>query len=82
MNFAELFSSNNLKHGLCTIIIVALLSYIVPAVLPKDESDNEMLNKMTAVFKSVQDSPVPILIVVFVACILSGMVCGAEGTPQ
>ena len=78
MNFSDLFSSNNLKHGLCTIIIVALLSYIIPAVLPKDESNNEMLNKMNAVFKSIQDSPIPILIVVFVGCIVSGMVCGAE----
>ena len=37
-----------------------------------------MLNKMNAVFKSIQDSPIPILIVVFVGCIVSGMVCGAE----
>ena len=78
MNLSNLYSAETLKHGLCTVVVVALLSYILPAVLPKDENPDNMMNKVNEVFQSVQANPVPILVVVFVGCIVGSMLCGSD----
>ena len=78
MNLSNLYSPETLKHGLCTVVVVALLSYILPAVLPKDENPENMLNKINEVFQSVQSNPVPVLVVVFVGCIVGSMLCSSD----
>ena len=86
MQFSDLYDINNLKHGLCTVIAVALLSYIVPAILPEDENKDSMLSKINNVFSTIQESPIPVFVVVFVGCIIGGVVCssnmGVVGSPQ
>ena len=78
MNVANLMNGANLKHGLCTVVIVAILSYVLPSVMPSNDDPENMLNKVNNVFKSVQENPLPVLIVVFVACLLGGVLCGSD----
>ena len=74
---ADLQNPEHLKHGLCTVVAVALLSYLLPNVLPRDENEesNTMLNNIHKVFNSVQENPAPILLVVFVSCVLGAVLC-------
>ena len=42
MNLSDLYSANSLKHGLCTVVVVALLAYILPAIIPENDDPDNM----------------------------------------
>ena len=73
----DLSNPEHLKHGLCTVVVVGLLSYLLPNLLPYDENsdDTSFLGKVRKVLSSVKSNPLPILVIVFVSCVLGGALC-------